>query len=517
MQLLQDVFIIEQLQVLNEGNQKDVMKIRGVFGRCNEKNNNGRVYPTAVVASQLEKVQPLIAERRLCGELDHPQNDTVKLSNASHLITKLDMKGDELIGEAEILKTPAGLTAKALVDGGVKIGISSRGMGTLSEDQNGDKIVNEDYRLVTFDLVADPSTRGAYPGLAESTESKFVRESQSKLKKEGTFVTLLNSKLRDAYQPWIEESKKKTSTPVKDKVLDHAVEEVNVRGPKYGEAFELIKADGHWHRIAEAIRGCLMEQESPKNKAISSDVLDKAKASIEKGNAASAQKWGSIARRRPQRVYQKPTDKERVQQKRGLIPTFFHKAGQMIQRRQDRGVARRAGEHFDKLVRKGKNPPLSSMLSKPEQDAFADLAAKDVQDKERKASDLAADRKSMAAELKHGRKKLPSRMDQVARQKAQEDLKKARAEGHAFLKTKYENSATAYKQIGMHLAEMLNLVEEKWMQKAAASMERRGTEGSFTKWCGGKVTDACIKRGLAEGGKIAKKAAFAKAARGSKK
>ena len=176
MQLLQDVFIIEQLQVLNEGNQKDVMKIRGVFGRCNEKNNNGRVYPTAVVASQLEKVQPLIAERRLCGELDHPQNDTVKLSNASHLITKLDMKGDELIGEAEILKTPAGLTAKALVDGGVKIGISSRGMGTLSEDQNGDKIVNEDYRLVTFDLVADPSTRGAYPGLSESTEGKFARQ-----------------------------------------------------------------------------------------------------------------------------------------------------------------------------------------------------------------------------------------------------------------------------------------------------------------------------------------------------
>lgn len=208
-QLLQDVFIVENLQVLTEGKNNDTMKIKGVFGRCNEKNNNGRIYPTAVLEGQLNKVQPLILERRLCGELDHPQNDTVKLSNASHLITKLEMKGNELIGEAEILKTPAGLTAKALVEGGVKIGISSRGMGTLSEDDKGDKIVNEDFRLVTFDLVADPSTRGAFPGLSESTESQFVRESQTKLEKEQNFVTLLQSKLRESYDPWIEEAKTK--------------------------------------------------------------------------------------------------------------------------------------------------------------------------------------------------------------------------------------------------------------------------------------------------------------------
>jgi hypothetical protein len=207
MQLLQDVFVIENLQVLSEGKNSGPTKIRGIFGRCNEKNNNGRIYPTSVLENQLAKVQPLINERRLCGELDHPQNDTVKLSNASHLITKLEMKGNELIGEAEILQTPAGLTAKALVDGGVKVGISSRGMGTLSEDHNGNKIVNEDFKLVTFDLVADPSTRGAYPALAESTESRFVQDSMTKLGKESNFITLLNSKLREAYQPWIDEAK----------------------------------------------------------------------------------------------------------------------------------------------------------------------------------------------------------------------------------------------------------------------------------------------------------------------
>ena len=280
MQLLQDIFIIEQLQVLSEGKADGPMKIRGVFGRCNEKNNNGRIYPTAVLESQLAKVKPLISERRLCGELDHPANDTVKLSNASHLITKLDMKGDELIGEAEILRTPAGLTAKALVEGGVKIGISSRGMGTLSEDHNGDKIVNEDFRLVTFDLVADPSTRGAYPGLSESVESKFVKDSQSKLTKESNFVTMLNSKMRDAYKPFLEENAKKGYPGVKGGTA--AAEEMEEeKGKKKltkkqrkldvepeggdgdidskdlaklrGEAFELVKADGHWHRIADAI------------------------------------------------------------------------------------------------------------------------------------------------------------------------------------------------------------------------------------------------------------------------
>ena len=220
MQLLQDVFIIENLQILSEGAGSDKFKLRGVFGRCNEKNNNGRIYPTAVFESQLQKIQPLINERRLCGELDHPQNDTVKLSNASHLITKLELKGDELIGEAELLKTPAGLTAKALVEGGVKIGISSRGMGTLSEDSQGNKIVNEDFRLVTFDLVADPSTRGAYPTLSESVESKFVRESSKKLQKEYNFVTMLENKLKDAYQPWLEEAKKNKKLTKNQEVLD---------------------------------------------------------------------------------------------------------------------------------------------------------------------------------------------------------------------------------------------------------------------------------------------------------
>lgn len=266
MQLLQDVFIVENLQVLTEGKTNPTMKIKGIFGRCNEKNNNGRIYPTAVLENQLNKVQPMINERRLCGELDHPQNDTVKLSNASHLITKLEMKGDELIGEAELLNTPAGLTAKALVEGGVKIGISSRGMGTLSEDAKGQKIVNEDFRLVTFDLVADPSTRGAFPGLSESTESKFVQESQDKLKKESNFITMIEARLRDSYSPYIEEAKSKKKAKKKggfpDLNKDGEITKADVlvgrgvipgpKGKKKG-MMEAVKEEGSWHKIAFAL------------------------------------------------------------------------------------------------------------------------------------------------------------------------------------------------------------------------------------------------------------------------
>ena len=272
MQLLQDVFIIENLQILEEGTKDGIMRVQGIFGRCNEKNNNGRIYPTGVIQSQLDTIQPLISERRLCGELDHPQNDTVKLSNASHLITKLELRGNDLLGEAEVLKTPAGLTAQALINGGVKVGISSRGMGTLSEDHNGDKIVNEDYKLVTFDLVADPSTRGAYPGISESTQSKFARETQSKLQKESNFIIMLESKLRDVYKPITEQQAEgplhTQSALQRRKNLLRGIRQEK-RGPAGGqhgrthkalgldlahtEIMDKVRLDGHWHRIAKFI------------------------------------------------------------------------------------------------------------------------------------------------------------------------------------------------------------------------------------------------------------------------
>jgi hypothetical protein len=168
---LNDVFIIQNLQILNEG-KTGPLKIRGIFQRADEANNNNRIYPQKVLESSVKALAEAIAERRLVGELDHPTYDMVKLSNASHLVTGLKLEGKEVIGEAEILPTPAGKVVEGLIRGGVRIGISSRGMGTLSESKSGTKTVNEDFRLVTFDIVADPSTRGAYPQLTESKQLK---------------------------------------------------------------------------------------------------------------------------------------------------------------------------------------------------------------------------------------------------------------------------------------------------------------------------------------------------------
>lgn len=199
--LIEDVFIIENLQVLNEG-KTGPMRVRGVFQRADEENNNKRIYPKALLEREIKKLDEAMKGRRLMGELDHPQHDSVKLSNVSHLITKLEAKGNEIIGEAEILDTPMGKVAKALIEGGVQVGISSRGMGTLSEGQDGKRYVNEDFRLITWDLVADPSTRGAFPSLAESRQSVLVEEIMNdvlpRVTKQKVFTTLLTESLNEA-------------------------------------------------------------------------------------------------------------------------------------------------------------------------------------------------------------------------------------------------------------------------------------------------------------------------------
>ena len=194
-----DTFIIENLQVLEESKSNGTMKIAGVFQRANAPNHNKRIYEKTLLVREMKRLDEAINERRLMGELDHPTHDAVKLGNVSHLVTKLQMRGDEMIGEAEILNTPCGQVAQALIKGGVKLGISSRGMGSLTE-RGEYSVVNDDFKLVTFDLVADPSTKGAFPGLVnESTDSKFiddtVRQTYDKALSEKVFITMLKNKL----------------------------------------------------------------------------------------------------------------------------------------------------------------------------------------------------------------------------------------------------------------------------------------------------------------------------------
>jgi hypothetical protein len=199
--LLVECNVLEKVEVINEGKEGNTrLRLRGKFQQCDEQNNNGRIYPRKILESQVKAIQEKIGDRSLVGALDHPANDAIHLSQASHLITGLSVgKDGSVIGECEILSTPNGKIVEALINDGVKVGISSRGVGSVTEGIKG-KIVNEDFKLITFDLVSDPSTRGAFPELSESMRenSQRAQEIVSKHKKDRVLLTMLESKISEA-------------------------------------------------------------------------------------------------------------------------------------------------------------------------------------------------------------------------------------------------------------------------------------------------------------------------------
>jgi len=133
--LLVEYNVLDKVKVINEGTKASPrVRLQGKFQKCDEQNNNGRVYPKKVLESQVKAIQDKINERSLVGALDHPANDAIHLSQASHLITKLWVeKNGDVMGECEILSTPNGKIVESLLNDDVKVGISSRGVGSVSE------------------------------------------------------------------------------------------------------------------------------------------------------------------------------------------------------------------------------------------------------------------------------------------------------------------------------------------------------------------------------------------------
>ena len=140
--------------------------VRGVLQRAEAKNQNGRVYPKEVLVREAKKYhKEFIKQSRAMGELDHPESSVVNLSNVSHNIKEMHWEGDNLLGEVEVLGTPAGNILKELFKSGIKLGISSRGMGsveTVSEAGEQSQEVHPDFELIAFDFVSNPSTHGAF-------------------------------------------------------------------------------------------------------------------------------------------------------------------------------------------------------------------------------------------------------------------------------------------------------------------------------------------------------------------
>ena len=135
--------------------------LSGVMQKCDTKNGNGRIYPENILLREVDNYAKLVKERRALGELDHPDDSVINLKNASHIVTSIWAEGKNIMGKIEVLNTPSGKILKSLVESGVKLGISSRGMGSVHES-NGNTIVEVDFQLICFDMVSDPSTPGAF-------------------------------------------------------------------------------------------------------------------------------------------------------------------------------------------------------------------------------------------------------------------------------------------------------------------------------------------------------------------
>ena len=171
-------------QQINESMSKNGgrLVVKGVLQRAEAKNQNGRVYPRDTLVREAKKYsETFIKESRALGELDHPDSSVVNLNNVSHNVKQMSWKGDDLVGTVEVLGTPAGNILKELFKSGIKLGISSRGLGSVKEiyEDGQDAVeVQPDFELIAFDFVSNPSTHGAFLSPVNEGVNRNLKESK---------------------------------------------------------------------------------------------------------------------------------------------------------------------------------------------------------------------------------------------------------------------------------------------------------------------------------------------------
>lgn len=168
--------------MITEGNGSEPMKVKGVLQRAEAKNQNGRIYPKDVLKEEADNyMKNKVKERRALGELDHPDSEVVNLQNVSHNITSMEWNGNDLMGEVQVLSTPAGNILQDLFRNNVNVGISSRGLGSVKESADGTLIVDDDFELIAFDFVSNPSTHGAFmepEKITEDSSQEMIQEAK---------------------------------------------------------------------------------------------------------------------------------------------------------------------------------------------------------------------------------------------------------------------------------------------------------------------------------------------------
>ena len=157
-------FTVDRKLIEESISKNSPLVVTGVIQRAEAKNQNGRIYPREILEREIENyVNGPVKESRALGELDHPESSVINLQNVSHNITKVYWEGDDVMGEVEILSTPAGNILKELFRNGITVGISSRGMGSVKDNMSeGTVEVQDDFELLCWDFVSTPSTHGAY-------------------------------------------------------------------------------------------------------------------------------------------------------------------------------------------------------------------------------------------------------------------------------------------------------------------------------------------------------------------
>ena len=170
--------VTQELNYITESKESGSGKnmfIEGIFMQADKPNRNGRIYPRHIMEKEVSRYQSLISEKRSLGELGHPANPTLNLDKVSHLISDLRFEGNDVIGRAKILDTPMGKIAKNFIEEGVRLGVSSRGLGSLKMNKQGVNEVQDDFHLATVDIVADPSAPDAFvQGIMENREWMFI-------------------------------------------------------------------------------------------------------------------------------------------------------------------------------------------------------------------------------------------------------------------------------------------------------------------------------------------------------
>ena len=187
------------IEYIVEGTDKKQQYIKGVFLQADIKNQNGRVYPFAVLRREVKKFNKVyVKEGRALGELGHPMGPVINLDRVSHVIKELSEDGKNFIGKAKVMDTPNGKIVKNFISEGVKLGVSSRGMGSLKANKKGVNEVQKDFVLSTVDIVADPSAPDAFVnGIMEGKEfwwdGDIIRERDADFVKKAIY----NATLRD--------------------------------------------------------------------------------------------------------------------------------------------------------------------------------------------------------------------------------------------------------------------------------------------------------------------------------